>query len=199
MKLFFNKPSPYARKVRVVAHEIELIDRLEMVEVDPWSDPPELLAVNPLGKVPALLTDDGTLITESTTIAIYLATRGFGRRLIEGERWRVLARAAHAQGLIDAAFISVIEGRRPAERQSTDWVARQRRAIERVLPIFTPAYLGDADRFDLGDIGLACGLAYLDFRLADIPWRAQYPHLAQWLDRVDQRPSMRATTPLNTP
>jgi glutathione S-transferase len=193
MKLFFNKPSPYARKVRVVAHEIELIDRLEMVEVDPWSDPPELLAANPLGKVPALLTDDGALVTESTTIAIYLATRGFGRRLIEGERWRVLARAALAQGLIDAAFTSVIEGRRPADRRWDGWIARQRRAIERTLPSFTPASLGDAERFDLADIVLACGLAYLDFRLPEIPWRAQHPHLAQWLDRVNQRPSMLAT------
>lgn len=195
MKLFFNKPSPYARKVRVVAHEIELIDRIEMVEVDPWSDPPELLSVNPLGKVPALLTDDGALITESTTIAIYLATRGFGRRLIEGERWRVQARAALAQGLIDAAFITVIERRRPAERQWPDWIARQRRAIERLLPTFTPADLADANRFDLGDITLACGLAYLDFRLGDIPWRTQHPHLAQWLDQVNRRPSMLATAP----
>lgn len=193
MKLFFNKPSPYARKVRVVAHEIELIDRIDMIEVDPWADPPELLAVNPLSKVPALLTDDGALITESTTIAIYLATRGYGRRLIEGERWRVLARAALAQGLIDAAFITVIERRRPAERQWPDWIARQRRAIDRTLLAFTPASLGDDARFDLGDIVLACGLAYMDFRLPEIPWRTEQPHLAQWLDRINQRPSMRAT------
>ncbi len=193
MKLYYNKPSPYARKVRVVAHEKALIDELEMVEVDPWVDPPELLAVNPLVKVPALLTEDGTLITESTTIGAYLDGIGHGRKLIEGDRWRVMARVAIAQGLIDAAFIMVIERRRPAERQWSDWTARQRRAIERVLPLFTPAYLGDEHRFDLGDIALACGLAYLDFRLPEIPWRNQHPHLAQWLDRINQRPSMRAT------
>lgn len=195
MKLFFNKPSPYARKVRVVAHEKALTDRLEMVEVDPWTDPSELLAANPLAKVPALLTDDGTLITESTAIGAYLDSLGHGRKLVDGERWRVMARASLAQGLIDAAFIMVIERRRPAERQWPEWIARQRRAIERTLPRFTPAYLGDANRFDLGDIALACGLAYLDFRLAEIPWRAQHPHLAQWFDSVDQRPSMRATAP----
>lgn len=193
MKLFFNKPSPYARKARVVAHEKGLIDRIEMIEVDPWFDPPELIAANPLSKVPALLTDDGTLITESTTIGVYLDGIGPGRSLVTGERWRVMARVALAQGLIDAAFISVIEGRRPADRQWSDWTARQRRAIERALPVFAPAYLSESDRFDLGDIALACGLAYLDFRLADLPWRAQHPHLAQWLDRVNQRPSMRAT------
>jgi glutathione S-transferase len=195
MKLFFNKPSPYARKVRVVAHEKALTDRLEMVEVDPWSDPPELLAANPLAKVPALLTDDGTLITESTALGAYLDGLGHGRKLVDGERWRVMARASFAQGLMDAAFITVIERRRPAERQWSDWIKRQHRAIERTLPSFTPEYLGDANRFDLGDITLACGLAYLDFRLGDIPWRAQHPHLAQWLDQINQRPSMLATVP----
>lgn len=189
MKLYFNKPSPYARKVRVVAYEKSLMDRLELCEVDPWTDPPELLAATPLAKVPALVTDDGTLITESTTIGVYLDGLGQGRKLIEGDRWRVMARAALAQGLIDAAFIAVIERRRPAERQWPDWIDRQRRAIERVLPKLTV----QGDRFDLGDIAVACGLAYLDFRLPEIPWRTAYPHLARWLDQVNQRPSMRAT------
>jgi glutathione S-transferase len=189
MKLYFNKPSPYARKVRVVAHEKSLIDSLELCEVDPWADPAALLAAAPLGKVPALVTDDGTLITESTTISVYLDGFGHGRKLIEGEPWRVMARAALAQGLIDAAFTLVIERRRPADRQWPDWIARQGAAIERVLP---KAAVQDR-RFDLGDIGLACGLAYLDFRLPEIPWRTAYPDLAQWLDQVNQRPSMRAT------
>lgn len=189
MKLYYNKPSPYARKVRVVAHEKFLMDRLELCEVDPWVDPAELLAATPLGKVPALVTDDGTLLTESTTISVYFDSLGHGPKLIEGDRWQVLARASLAQGLIDAAFIMVIERRRPAERQWSDWIERQRRAIGRVLP---KAMVQDG-RFDLGDIALACGLAYLDFRLPEIPWRATYPLLAQWLDWANQRPSMQAT------
>jgi glutathione S-transferase len=189
MKLYFNKPSPYARKVRVVAHEKALMDRLELREVDPWADPPELLAATPLAKVPALITDDGTLITESTAISVYFDGIGHGRPLVAGDRWRVMARAALAQGLIDAAFTMVIERRRPAERQWPEWIDRQRRAVERVLPKLTV----EKDRFDLGDIAAACGLAYLDFRLPEIAWRSAHPRLAAWLDQVDQRPSMRAT------
>lgn len=189
MKLYFNKPSPYARKVRVVAHEKGLMDSLDLREVDPWTDPPELLAANPLAKVPALITDDGTLITESTAIGVYLDSLGQGRNLVEGERWRVMARVGLAQGLIDAAFAIVIERRRPAAQQSTDWIARQRRAIGRTL---TKVEMPD-DRFDLGDITLACGLAYMDFRLPEIPWRTDRSDLAQWLDQVNQRPAMRAT------
>lgn len=189
MKLYFNKPSPYARKVRVVAHEKGLMDSLDLREVDPWADPPELLAANPLAKVPALITDDGTLLTESSAISVFLDGLGQGRKLVEGERWRVMARVGLAQGLIDAAFAIVIERRRPATQQSADWVARQGRAIARTLPrVALPG-----ERFDLGDIGLACGLAYMDFRLPEIPWRTDRSDLAAWLDRVNQRPSMRAT------
>ncbi len=188
MKLFYNLPSPYARKVRIAAHELSLFDRLELHESDPWADPPELLAANPLGKVPALVTDDGTLIADSTAICLYLDGLGAGRTLIEGEAWRVMARAALAQGLIDAAFAMVIEGRRPAARQSSAWTLRQRRAIDRTLPRLTTG-----GQFDLGDITLACGLAYLDLRLAEIPWRTDHPALAHWLDTINQRPSMRTT------
>lgn len=189
MKLYYNKPSPYARKVRVVAHEKALMESLDLHEVDPWIDPPELLAVNPLAKVPALVTNDGTLLTESTAIGVYLDSLGHGRKLVEGERWRVMARVGLAQGLIDAAFAIVIERRRPAAQQSTDWIARQRRAIGRTLTkVEMPG-----DRFDLGDITLACGLAYMDFRLLEIPWRTDRSDLAQWLDQVNQRPAMRAT------
>jgi glutathione S-transferase len=66
VKLYFNRPSPYARKVRVVIHEKQLVERIDWHEVDPWLDPPELITASPLGKVPALVADDGTLFTESS-------------------------------------------------------------------------------------------------------------------------------------
>lgn len=188
MKLYFNKPSPYARKVRIAAHETSLMDRLELQECDPWTDPPELLAANPLAKVPALVTDDGILITESTSICLFL-NECAGNKLVGGDPWRVMARAGLAQGVIDAAFTIVIEGRRPPAQRSAEWIARQHRAIERTLPRLTAAEV----RFDLGDITLACALAYMDFRLPEIAWRAARVDLATWLDRVNDRPSMRAT------
>ena len=191
MKLYNNRPSPYGRKVLIVAHEKQLMDRIDVTQIDPWSDPAELLAVTPIGKVPALVTDDGKLITESVTISEYLDAVGSGPALIAGDRFEVMARSALAQGLVDAAFGSVIERRRPASRQSDDWLARQRRAIERTLEKLAPTI----DRFDLGDITLACALAYLDFRLPEITWRLAHPALGKWLDEVNRRPSMQATTP----
>ena len=93
---------------------------------------------------------------------------------------------------MDAAFVSVIEKRRPQEKQWQDWIARQRRALVRALPMLEPP---PPERFDLGDITLSCTLAYLDFRLEDLSWRDMRPDLARWLDHVSERPSMMATAP----
>lgn len=195
MKLYNNRPSPYGRFVLIVAHEKRLIDRLEVRQVDPWSDPPDLLSDVPIGKVPALITDDGTLVTESATIAAYFDALGDGPELVGKDYWPVLARMGLARGVIDAAFAIVIEGRRPLERRWDAWIDRQRRAIARAL---TRAEIA-GDRFDLGDIALACGLAYMDFRLPEIMWRSEHPGLAAWLDRAAERPSMLATTPVSAP
>ena len=189
MKLFFNKPSPYARKVRVVAHEKGLADRIEWCEIDPWSDPPELLAASPLGKVPALVADDGTLVTESMLIAEYLDAVGNEPSLLTGDAPKIRARVALAQGLIDASFGMVIERRRPEARQWDAWIERLCRAVDRTLPRLEVA----ESRFDLGDISAACALAYLDFRLPEIRWRESHGRLATWLDRANQRSSMVAT------
>lgn len=190
MKLYTNRPSPYGRKALVAAHEKNLIDAITIVQVDPWVDPPELLATTPLGKVPALVTDEGALITDSSVIAEYFDKVGSGPKLIGDDRLAALGRTALAKGLIDAAFALVIERRRPAHLQWDAWLARQRRAVERTLSI-----IATPEQFDLGGLTLACALGYLDFRLPEIAWRALRPELAGWFDEAAQRPSMRATKP----
>lgn len=191
MKLFYNPPSPYARKVLVTAHEKGIAEKIELYKVDPWIDPNDLLAATPLAKVPALVTDKG-LVTESTIICERLDQMGDGPSLLAPDRMEVLQRTGLAQGLIDAAFASVIERRRPKERQWDDWVKRQHSAIQRALPMIAvpPVY-----RFDLGDISIACALAYLDFRVSEMSWRKPRPELAAWLDEVSERPSMQSTRP----
>jgi glutathione S-transferase len=192
MKLYLNPPSPYARKVVVVAHEVGLADKIEILKLDPWADPPELVDATPLCKVPAFVTEDGSLIVESGTIAEYLMDRAGQALPIGKARFDVLARAAVAHGMMDAAFVSVIEKRRPKEKQWEEWVDRQYRALIRTLPTVAVPPSG---RFDLGDMTLACVLAYLDFRAANLSWRTMRPDLATWLDGVSERPSMLASKP----
>lgn len=192
MKLYLNPPSPYARKVVVVAHEVGLAGKIEILKFDPWIDPPALVDATPLCKVPALVNGDGSLIVESSTIAEYLMDRA-GQALPAGAaRFEVLGRAAIAHGMMDAAFISVIEKRRPHEKQWEDWIDRQHRALIRTLPTVAVPPSG---RFDLGDITLACTLAYLDFRVGNLSWRTIRVDLATWLDSISDRPSMVASKP----
>lgn len=190
MKLFYSSTSPYARRVLVVAHERGLAGGLELHRVDPWSDPKELLTVTPLGKVPALVTDDGDTIADSTTICEYLNQLGEHPSLIGPDRFGILARAGVAQGLMDAAVTAVLERRRPTGCGWDEWAARQLRAIERTLPALSTPPPG---RFDLGDISLACALAYFDLRLADLDWRSLNGEIGGWLDAISHRPAMQAT------
>jgi nitronate monooxygenase len=198
LKLFFNQTSPYARKARVAAHELGLAPQIEWIEVDPWQEPDNLTAANPLSKVPALGFSDGRVVTESDTIIQALANLVPGSGLVPGDAGNAadaLARAALCQGLIDASFIAVIEARRPAAQQWRDWVVRQERAVGRALAHIENAFDLSDTRFDIGDIGLACALAYLDFRWPHLGWRERSPRTNSWFECVRLRPSMLATAP----
>jgi len=192
MKLFVNRPSPYGRKAIVAALESGLGDRVELVPVDPWVDPPALLSASPAGKVPALLLDDGSVLTESTAIGAYLLDLGGRPDHSAAARLDETLRTSLAQALIDAAYGTVIERRRPPDKQWEQWLERQQGAIHRLLGALQAP---PADRFDLGDISLACGLAYLDFRLPEVAWRQHRIDLATWLEVAALRPSMTASAP----
>lgn len=199
MKLFVAKTSPYARKVLALLREKGAGDRVQVVTLDPWADPAELHAAVPSGKVPALITEEGWTLGESWAIAEYLDAVLPGRRLLPADgagRWRSLRLSALAQGVLDAAFSAVVEGRRPAGERSPGWVARQRAAIVRTLPVLEAAVddLRD-DGFGLGGLSVACALDYLDFRHGDLDWRQDQPGLAAWFALVIDRPSFRATDP----
>ncbi|WP_404426242.1 glutathione S-transferase family protein [Thalassospira australica] len=198
MKIYYNAPSPYARKVVVSARELGLADRISWIATNPWSEESNLRKINPLSRIPALVTENGRMLCESTAICQFLADHRDAQNgdRISGstEKFDIMARTGLAQGLIDAGFGIVIEERRPENLQSTDWKDRLRHAIDSTLAhLDTPP----AGRFDLGDITLACALAYFDFRLSFISWRAEYPNLSAWLDTVSIRPSMQASRPEN--
>lgn len=190
MKLFYSPTSPYARMVLIVVHERGLGDELDLHQVDPWNNPEDLLAVSPLGRVPVLVTDEGAAITESTTICKYLDGMGEHPSLFAPQPLEVLTRVGMAQGLMDATVTTVLERRRPPEHQWDHWAERQLQAIGRTLPKLPVPPEG---RFDLGDISLASGLAYLDLRLSGFDWRKLNPGLAEWFGGISERPAMLAT------
>jgi glutathione S-transferase len=200
MKLFYSPASPYVRKCMVVALELGLADRIEKLAAaaNPVTRDAKIVASNPLGKVPTLLTDDGTALYDSRVICEYLNELGRGTLLpaAGAARWRVLTEQSLGDGILDAALLARYEGAmRPEQSRWPAWTAGQMEKVHSGLATIEANAAAWADAFDLGKITLACALGYLDFRFASIGWRAAYPATAAWHARIDARPSLQATRP----
>ena len=199
MKLVASLTSPYARKIRVALAEKSLPFELE-VDI-PWLADTRVPSYNPLGKVPALVADDGELWFDSPVIAEYLDTLA-GPLLLPADRAAALPvrqAEALADGITDAAVAAFLEGMRPAERQDPAAIERQLGKISRGLTALEARVAqrkgcaGEA--LNLADIAIGCTLGYLDFRFAHLGWRAAHPQLAAWAAGLLARPSFTATAP----
>lgn len=198
LQLRFAPTSPYVRKALVLAHETGLMERIALVPTDVWSPETDIQAENPLGKVPALTTPDGTLC-DSPLVCEYLDSLHDGRRFFPQEgpaRWRALRIAALGDGILDASVGTVIETlRRPADKVWQGNVERQAGKIRATLDSLEQEVAGFGETLDIGTVTIACALGYLDFRLPSLPWREEHPRLAAWYDEIAKRPSLVATEP----
>lgn len=197
MKLFYSPTSPYARKVRIVALERGLDGAIEMIAATPFENP-VVAAANPLSKIPALVLADGTALYDSPVICEYLDSLGSTPRLIppSGDaRWATLRLQALGDGVLDAAFSTVMEMRRPETERSDEWLHRWHAGILRAVLAAAGEPATSATDQNLGQITLACALGYLDFRLPGIDWRAAAPGLVPWFDAWREKPSFAATIP----
>lgn len=201
MKLRFSATSPYVRKVVVTAMEAGLGDRIEKVETNVWDPATDIAEDNPLGKVPALTTDDGTVLCDSPVICEHLDSLNSGQKLIPAEgpaRWQALNLQALADGIMDGAVGQVIETKqRPEALRWDGWIERQKGKIGRALDTLE-AKAADGSlggEVTVGSIAVGCALAYLDFRFAGDDWRSSHPALAGWFEGFSQRPSMQASQP----
>ena len=198
--LRLTQTSPFGRKVRMAIDVLGLTDRVTLVPADTLDEKDTLRQQNPLGKIPCLLRADGTAVFDSGVIIEFLADVARTDRLLPArgpERFKTLTLARLADGITEAAILIVYEGRfREAGMQSERWLAHQRGKITRALAAFEQAP-PDAKKTDLVAIGLACALAYLDWRKV-IDWRANHPRLVQWLaDFARNEPSFERTRPPN--
>lgn len=200
MKLIGTHTSPYVRKTRIVLME-KKID-YDFVIISPWEAEQEVARYNPLGKVPVLVLDDGHTLYDSRVIVEYLDNMTPNNRLIPAsgrERITVKRWEALCDGLCDAATTLYLESQRPEPERSLAWMVRQRGKIERVLAELAED-LDDAPwcfgtGLSLSDVALGCALGYLDFRFAELDWRAQHAALARHYDKLMQRSSFAETSP----
>ena len=200
MKLIGALASPYVRKTRIVLAE-KKID-YEFILDNPWDASTKVSAFNPLGKIPALVMEDGGAVFDSRVIVEYLDTVNPVNKLIPASgRARVEVRCweALADGICDAAIAARLEGNRPKNLQSADWIKRHMAKVDQALAAASRG-LGDkpwcsANTFSLADIATGVALGYLDFRFPQIEWRKQYPKLARLADKLAVRSSFTDTAP----
>ena len=192
MKLLASQTSPYARKLRVLAAELHL--DMAFVETAPMADGAELLAANPLGKVPVLVTADGAAIFDSSVIASYLLALAPGNSMLAASgaaHWAGRTTEAIADGILDAAIIMRFNAAQGVT--SGDWMDRQRRAIDRGLAALATRI---GDDFDFAMLCTIIACEYLDLRWPDIDWRQHQPKLAVAQARLTERPSLLQTRPV---
>jgi glutathione S-transferase len=177
--------SPFGRKIRIAASVLGL-DREIAIEPADTSNPNDTVRQqNPLGKIPALVVEDGMVLFDSRVILEYLNHRAGGGKIIPedaGARFAALRLQALADGMMDASILLIYEGRwRPAERHEPKWVDHQAGKVARALAALEAA--------------LACALGYRDFRFGG-SWRPDHPRLVAWLDHFAARiPAYAATSP----
>ncbi len=199
MKLIGSNTSPYVRKARLVLLEKNIP---HTYLVDPPSDPnSEVYRVNPLGRIPALILDNGDCVFDSPVIAEYADTLNDTPILIPRHdalaRMRVKRWEALADGIMDSAIVVRNEQLRPQAMQLAATLDLHNSAISRTLEHIT-TQLGQREwceggSITLGDLALASALVYLDLRQAERDWRGAHPNLAAWFKRISARSSVRTS------
>ncbi|NWE52883.1 glutathione S-transferase N-terminal domain-containing protein [Brevundimonas sp. P7753] len=198
MKLYITTPSPFSRKVRIVAHEKGLSDRIEEIAVDPYANAPELLATNPVVQVPTLIAEDGLPLTDSPVIAEYLDMIGSGPRLLPAdgaERLRVKRLETLANATLEMGVKLVLEKRRPEAERSPSWISRWTFNMGRSLDALEAA-APSAEDFNMGVLSAGITVSWVSFRHPDYDWKSDRPNLVALQAALEQRPSFQATTPV---
>jgi len=153
---------------------------------------------NPLGRIPALILDDGDCVFDSTVIADYADLLNDTPILIPRNdlpaRMRVKRWEALADGIMDSSIVLRNEKLRSANQQDAAILTLHSEAIVRALAHIA-TQLGEqawcqGQAITLADLALVSALIYLDLRVPEIDWRGDHPHLGRWFERMSSRASV---------
>ena len=176
--------SPYTRRVAISLHLLGIPFERDTRSV--FGDAEAIRAINPLGRIPALVLDDGEVLIESAAILDHLDEEaGPSHALLPSrgaDRRRALRIIALATGTLEKAGAIVYERTlRPADKQFAPWVERCRVQAESGLAALEAA-TGDGWYFGARatqpDITVGCVLGYLA-RGLDFLTPSRYPALVR--------------------
>jgi glutathione S-transferase len=199
MKLYITPGSPYARMARIMVLEKGLESRVEIIPSRTRLADSPYYKINPSGRVPYLIREDGVGMEESALICAYLdhldGAPAFDRP--SGDRaWEALRLEALARSMVDGLAVWLREFYRPPDERSPTVIRHEAARSERMTDVWegeigNPFMQG---ALNMAQITLACGLG-LEARHPDFRWRPGHPRLCDWYERIAARPSFAATAP----
>jgi len=201
MRLLYSAGSPFARIVRIALLETGLDARVTKREVSRqqlYSAESEVLAVNPIGRVPTLELDDGLILTESKLILDYVDALNPGPKLLPrdgSDGWRTLAEMGQASGLLEGivTWLRALRAKEPASAVTVRESARVNRTADALeVAMASGAFAGPMNAAQIV-LGVALGL--VEPRLPVWVWRERRAGLSAWYDAIAARPSFQATVP----
>ena len=195
MKLYVTPGSPYARMARIVVIEKGLASRVEILTAKTRTTGSPYYGINPSGRVPYLVRDDGVGMEESALVCEYL-DRLDGKPAFQLDGWEARRLEGLARSYLDGLSVWLRELDRPPNERSptvirheTDRAARLADLWER--EIASPLLEGPLNMVQLT---LACALG-TELRMPDLDWRTGHPRLVAWYAPIAARPSFKATEP----
>lgn len=186
MKLLSSPTSPYSAKARMAARHLGLDVEAATTKTD--DAPAELMASNPLGKIPVLLRGDEPPVFDSRAIMQYfdrLSKGGLYPRKGE-KRTQAEVLEALCDGITDSLLAIVYEKRtRPPEMQYQPWIDRQWEKVTRGLDHLDAHLPKTTKTLHGGHFALAALLGYLDLRFAG-QWEKGRPKLRNWPKKFEK-------------
>jgi glutathione S-transferase len=199
VKLYVTETSPYSRIVRIVVLEKGLQDRVEIVAARTREAGSPYYAINPSGRVPCLVRDDGSAFEDSALICDWL-DRLSGPPMFalpQGEaQWEPRRLEARARSLLDGIAVWAREMRRPEHERSPTVIRHETDRAARLTDwweneIGHPWMQGP---LNMAQIALACAYGF-EAHAPGLTWRPGHPRLAAWHAALSERPSLAATAP----
>ena len=199
MKLYITPGSPYARMARIVVIEKKLESRVEIIVAQTRRTDSPYYAINPSGRVPYLVRDDGVGMEESAVICDWL-DRIDGKPIFAlpagAEAWEARRLESLARSLCDGLAVWSREMARPETERSPTTLRHETARAARMADVWEQeiAHPWMHGPLNMAQLTLGCALG-LEARMPYLDWRSGHPKLAEWFGEFAARPSFAATAP----
>ena len=207
MKLIFTPNHEYIHKALVVAHEANILEKIDLEIQVPFDEDTKIWKYNPLGKVPAFIKPDGKPLYGGLVICEYLDSYNKTSPLFPNDDaiWDIKRQMVTGDGIFDATTLIRIESWRERSDWNKEYMLRERTKIMRALKMLesdAEEWLKEIGKFHIGHVATAGALSYLylrnpiqDCKLIQgdetFDWANDHPNLKSWYSKILERPSIK--------